>query len=880
MLLVSSVMHAQTALDFDGVNDYAYTPALTLPGNDNFTIEVYAQYKTPTANYQGLACFSVSTGLMAHNGRIMYMSNNTAAEVAVDLTDGQWYHFAVVRRAGNWEMYIDGVFYPTQQLAAPNIPAQTYFFIGGRNNGECWNGAINEVRVWSVARTAAEISAYNCINGSERGIYLHYTMDNGAGSTTVTDHGPFGFDATLSDDMDATTDWIATTSACQDASCGLDILAFTQSPVCISGSADLVSTTSGNNIRYTLRNDADDAVVAGPVTGNGGPVSFATGTIAAETNYNVLAERGATVAGALDFDGNNQNAGSTNFELDVVDNLTLETYFQYRITNSPLSYTTISGFAGIVEILIESSSNRIMGSINNGSPVYTNTFLTPGEWYHVAVVRRATVWEIYLNGVNITVGNNAITPELLPYRYFSFGGRNGDQYTNTTIDEVRFWNVARTATEIADNQLNDLAGNEPGLVAYYPMEDGTGSTTVYDQTGNGHNLNLYNMDPATDWVSSTGLTAAHYCTTEMKPITVKISQPNTGIHTVTACDLYFFNGHFYAENNNTATDTLVNTAGCDSIVTLNLTIKHSTTGTDVQSACDAYEWIDGIVYTESNNTATFALENAVGCDSVVTLNLTIRYSTTGTDEQTACDSYEWIDGIVYTESNNTATFALENAVGCDSIVVLDLTINHSATGTDVQTACDTYEWIDGVVYTENNNTATYMLETPAGCDSVVTLNLTIHTVNTDVTQEGAILTSAATGAVYQWIRCEDNTPIEGATAQTLIAPGSGDYAVIVTQNNCEQTSDCFTVHTVGIADLEAAAFNMYPNPNTGTFVIETAQAMSVSVISPLGQIVATQELATGKNTISLQNIATGIYMIRTIDKASGASTVRSFSVTR
>mgnify|MGYP007000339611 len=71
-----------------------------------------------------------------------------------------------------------------------------------------------------------------------------------------------------------------------------------------------------------------------------------------------------------------------------------------------------------------------------------------------------------------------------------------------------------------------------------------------------------------------------------------------------------------------------NIAGCDSIVTLNLTINQSTSGTDLLSACDSITWIDGITYSANNNTATHTLTNAVGCDSVVTLDLTIHTSPT------------------------------------------------------------------------------------------------------------------------------------------------------------------------------------------------------------------------------------------------------------
>ena len=65
-----------------------------------------------------------------------------------------------------------------------------------------------------------------------------------------------------------------------------------------------------------------------------------------------------------------------------------------------------------------------------------------------------------------------------------------------------------------------------------------------------------------------------------------------------------------------------------------------------------------------------------------TLNLTINYTTYGTDTQEHCDTFTWIDGNTYTESNNTAIFTLTNSNNCDSIVTLDLTINQSTSSYD------------------------------------------------------------------------------------------------------------------------------------------------------------------------------------------------------
>ena len=66
-------------------------------------------------------------------------------------------------------------------------------------------------------------------------------------------------------------------------------------------------------------------------------------------------------------------------------------------------------------------------------------------------------------------------------------------------------------------------------------------------------------------------------------------------------------------------------------------------------------------------------------------------------------------GTTYTSSNNSATVVLSNAAGCDSTVTLDLTITNSNTGTDVITSCDSYTWIDGNTYTSSNNSATVVL---------------------------------------------------------------------------------------------------------------------------------------------------------------------------
>src|SRR5690554_4976414 len=208
-----------------------------------------------------------------------------------------------------------------------------------------------------------------------------------------------------------------------------------------------------------------------------------------------------------------------------------------------------------------------------------------------------------------------------------------------------------------------------------------------------------------------------------------------GTDTQIACHSFtWIDGNTYTSSNNTATHTIVGGAvnGCDSIVSLDLTIHDVVYGTDTQIACYSFSWIDGNTYTSSNNTATYTIVGGAvnGCDSIVSLDLTIHDVVYGTDTQIACNSFTWIDGNTYTSSNNTATYTIVGGAvnGCDSIVSLDLTIHDVVYGTDTQIACHSFTWIDGNTYTSSNNTATHTIVGGAvnGCYSIVSLDLTIH----------------------------------------------------------------------------------------------------------------------------------------------------------
>ncbi len=210
---------------------------------------------------------------------------------------------------------------------------------------------------------------------------------------------------------------------------------------------------------------------------------------------------------------------------------------------------------------------------------------------------------------------------------------------------------------------------------------------------------------------------------------------------VTACESYTWNGTEYTESGDYTT-TLPAANGCDSVVTLHLTIHHAVTNEISETACDSYTW-NGTEYTESG-VYTKSLPAANGCDSVVTLHLTIHHPVTNEISETACETYTW-NGTEYTESGDY-TKSLPAANGCDSVVTLHLTIHHPVTNEISETACESYTW-NGTEYTESGD---YTKSLPAanGCDSVVTLHLTIHHPVTNEISETACESYTWNGTEY------------------------------------------------------------------------------------------------------------------------------------
>ena len=207
--------------------------------------------------------------------------------------------------------------------------------------------------------------------------------------------------------------------------------------------------------------------------------------------------------------------------------------------------------------------------------------------------------------------------------------------------------------------------------------------------------------------------------TSAKSISLRAAQTQWASDTATACDEYYWNGTTYTETG-IYIDTIPSQAGCDSIVTLHLTINNTVYEEEHVTACDSYSWNGQTYATTGAYTYTTTASN--GCDSIVTLHLTINATKYAEETVTACDAYTW-NGQTYTASGDYV-YTTSAANGCDSIVTLHLTINATKYAEETVTACDSYTW-NGETYTTSGE-YTYTTTAANSCDSIVTLHLTIN----------------------------------------------------------------------------------------------------------------------------------------------------------
>jgi hypothetical protein len=202
----------------------------------------------------------------------------------------------------------------------------------------------------------------------------------------------------------------------------------------------------------------------------------------------------------------------------------------------------------------------------------------------------------------------------------------------------------------------------------------------------------------------------------------------------------------------------------------------------------------------------------------------------------------------------------------------DQTICSGSTATLNGSGANTYLWNNGVVNSvafAPTATQTYTVTGTAlnGCQAsdqvVVTVNATpvaLVSVVNDVT-----VAASPAGMNYQWINCASGTDIPTATTAQFTATANGSYAVIVTSlQGCEDVSDCITISSVGLDQINISDMNVFPNPTNGEVNVSMPENMNadVQIFDAQGKLVAEQLNVTNNGKLNISNVTPGVYMVR------------------
>lgn len=205
---------------------------------------------------------------------------------------------------------------------------------------------------------------------------------------------------------------------------------------------------------------------------------------------------------SLLFDGTNDKVGVLDSpELNPLNGMTVEAWINAaewntnifggviigkQGTNPDKGYCFTAGQNGRVEFTV---------SVDEGwKSVATPALLGTNAWYHIAGVYNGTQVMLYINGVLISAEDaiGLLTEGTGVVMNIGDNPTWPGRFWNGRLDEIRIWEVARTEAEIQATMSTELTGNEPDLVAYYNMNEGTG-IVLTDVSGNENNGQLINM---------------------------------------------------------------------------------------------------------------------------------------------------------------------------------------------------------------------------------------------------------------------------------------------------------------------------------------------------------------------------------------------------
>lgn len=324
-----------------------------------------------------------------------------------------------------------------------------------------------------------------------------------------------------------------------------------------------------------------------------------------------------------------------------------------------------------------------------------------------------------------------------------------NNYYSQFVDEIcegdsyAFGGNTLVATGVYVDSLNTIWGCDSTRTLNLTVHANTASQQIenvcdiYSWHGTSYTASTIVMDT---------LVNAHGCDS-ICTLNLTVRHSNTGDTAATACDSFSWHGQTFTSSG-TSTYMLTNSEGCDSTLTLTLTVNYSNAGSENFTVCDSMIWHNRLYTTSVVDMDT--LVNAALCDSVVTLTLTVNSSYHNSDAVFACDNqlpYIYEDSLLSTSGEHQVV--LHSVEGCDSTITVTLTVGNTYNDADTLSLCQSsmpYNY-GTLTFYDYDTTGLYIIpfNTVEGCDSIVNLSLTVN--ESEVTEIYAVTVEEAKNRV-------------------------------------------------------------------------------------------------------------------------------------
>jgi len=194
-------------------------------------------------------------------------------------------------------------------------------------------------------------------------------------------------------------------------------------------------------------------------------------------------------------------------------------------------------------------------------------------------------------------------------------------------------------------------------------------------------------------------------------------------------------------------DTIPNAAMCDSIITVDLTIAPVYNETATETICSGSSYTFGTQTLTTQGQYTELFTSIDGCDSTVVLDLTVVASYNETATAEICDGDSYIFGTQTLTVAGPYTELFTSSTGCDSTVNLTLTVLATSSSSITEVVCGSYTAPDAMVYT-TTGMYTAVIPNAVGCDSTISIDLTVNNASTNTITDAACGSYTANSMTY------------------------------------------------------------------------------------------------------------------------------------